>query len=265
MSIFLTLAFLFFVGSVFGWCLELVFRNVVHKSEKWINPGFCTGPYVPLYGFGLCLLFLLAQLEPLHLVKSSFWNKALVFLLMAVAMTVIEYIAGILCLKYFKVRLWDYSNMWGNLQGIICPLFSAIWAVMGAVYYFLIQPPILHMLGWLSRNLAFSFFIGLFFGVFLIDVAHSANLAVVMRRYAREHQLVLHYEEIKHDIRRRQFTARMRWQFFRPFHSDHALTEHLRELYETREERRRLHRPATKAIQRLRRRLEESDSKEDLS
>ena len=264
MSIFLTLADLFFIGSVFGWFLELIFRNVVHKSEKWINPGFCTGPYVPLYGFGLCILFLLASVEPLHLIKSSFWNKMMVFGLMAVAMTLIEYIAGILCLKYFKVRLWDYSGMWGNIQGIICPLFSAIWAVMGAVYYFLIHPHILRMLGWLSRNLAFSFFIGMFFGIFLIDVAHSANLAVILRRYAREHQLVLHYEEIKHDIRRRQFKARMRWQFFRPFHSDDSLAERLKELYETRE-RRRLHRPATKTIQRLRRRLDNDHSEEDPS
>lgn len=237
MGIFLTLACLFFVGSSFGWVLELVFRNTVHKSEKWINPGFCTGPYVPLYGFGLCILFLLAQLEPMHLIANPFWNKVFVFAMMAVAMTVIEYIAGILCLKVFHVRLWDYSNLWGNLQGIICPTFSAIWAVLGAVYYFLIHPHILNMLGWLSRNLAFSFFIGLFFGVFIIDVAHSANLAVMLRKFAREHQLVLHYEEIKHDIRRRQFTMRMKFQFFRPFHSDHSLTEHLRELYEIQETR----------------------------
>lgn len=237
MGIFLTLADLFFIGSVFGWFLELLFRNVVHKSEKWINPGFCTGPYVPLYGFGLCILFLLASLEPMHLISSPFWNKMMVFALMAVCMTLIEYIAGIMCLKYFKVRLWDYSDMWGNIQGIICPLFSAIWAVMGAVYYFLIHPYILNMLDWLSRNLAFSFFIGVFFGIFIIDVAHSANLAVMLRRFAREHQLVLHYEDIKDHIRRRQFQLQMRYQFFRPFHSDHTVYEHLKELYEIREPR----------------------------
>ena len=251
MGIFLTLADLFFIGSIFGWCLELVFRNVVHKSKKWINPGFCTGPYVPLYGFGLCILFLLASLEPMHLIEDPVWNRLMVFALMAAAMTAIEYLAGVLCLKYFHVRLWDYSNMWGNLQGIICPLFSAIWAVLGAVYYFLIHPHILNMLDWLSRNLAFSFFIGVFFGVFLIDVAHSANLAVMLRRYAREHQLVLHYEQIKDHIRRRQFQLQMRWQFFRPFHSDHSLSQHLRELYEIREPGRKILRPSQPVSQRL--------------
>ena len=59
MSIFLTLAYLFFIGSTLGWVLELLFRNLTHKPEKLVNPGFCTGPWLPIYGFGLCVLFLL--------------------------------------------------------------------------------------------------------------------------------------------------------------------------------------------------------------
>ena len=67
-------------------------------------------------------------------------GRALLFLGMAVSMTVIEYIAGIMLLKIAKVRLWDYSMLWGNVNGLICPLFSAFWAILGAVYYFLITP-----------------------------------------------------------------------------------------------------------------------------
>ena len=231
MGIFLTLADLFFIGSVGGWLLELVFRNVVHKSSKWINPGFCTGPYVPLYGFGLCALFLLASTEELHLIKDPFWNKVVVLVSMAAAMTLIEYIAGIFCLKYLKVRLWDYSKQWGNIQGIICPLFSLAWAVLGAVYYFLIHPHILHMLHWLSQNLAFSFFIGVFFGVFAIDVVHSANLVVKIKTFAEEHKKVVVYEGIKDHIRKRQSEMKIKYPFFRPFHSEKSLTEHLAEMY----------------------------------
>ena len=66
MSIFLTLAYLFFIGSVLGWVIELLFRNIVHHNKKWVNPGFCTGPYLPIYGFGLCTLYLLASLEKIR-------------------------------------------------------------------------------------------------------------------------------------------------------------------------------------------------------
>ena len=119
MSIILTLAYLFFIGSVFGWVLELFYRNLTQKHSKWINPGFCTGPYLPIYGVGLCLLFLLASLERFSLIQNSFWNKALLFLFMAVGKTLSEYLAGLYCLKFLKVRLWDYSNLRGNVQGLI--------------------------------------------------------------------------------------------------------------------------------------------------
>ncbi len=237
MNLFLTLAFLFFIGSVGGWVLELLYRNFRKPLRQWVNPGFCTGPYVPLYGFGLCALFLIASLENLHLIENPAANKLALFLGMAVCMTVLEYLAGILCLDVFKVRLWDYSGLWGNVRGIICPLFSLIWAALGAVYYFLIHPYILEALRWLSGNLAFSFVIGLFFGVFLVDLAHSAHLTVHLKAFAERNDVVVAYERIKEDIRARTERARGKYHFFRPFHSDTSLPEVLKDLRESFESR----------------------------
>ena len=230
MSIFLTLAYLFFIGSVLGWVLELLFRNLTQRNQKWVNPGFCTGPYLPIYGFGLCVLYLLASLEQYSLIADPFWNKVSLFIAMAIGMTGIEYAAGIFCLKYLKVRLWDYSDLWGNIQGIICPLFSLFWAILGAMYYFLIHPYILDGLNWLSRNLAFSFFIGMFFGIFIIDVAHSAQLIVKLKKFAEENTIVLKYEGIKDHTRNAQQKASAKYHFFSPFRSEHPLTDHLREI-----------------------------------
>ena len=235
MSIFLILAYLFFLGSVFGWLLELLWRNMIHKHEHWINPGFCTGPYLPIYGFGLCMLYLLARLEAHSVIADPFWNKLVLFAVMALGMTLIEYAAGLFCLKYLKVRLWDYSGCRGNIQGIICPLYSLFWAVLGAVYYFLIHPHILDGLDWLSQNLAFSFFIGMFFGVFLIDVSHSANLVVKLKRFAEENRIVLAYEEIKTHIRDYHHRTAEKYHFFRPFRSERSLRAHLQELLQERE------------------------------
>ncbi len=237
MSIFLTLAYLFFVGSVLGWCLELLYRNLTQRGKKIVNPGFCTGPYLPIYGFGLCALYLLASLEQYSLTGSPFWNKVLLFFLMALGMTLIEYIAGLICLKYLKVRLWDYSSLWGNIQGIICPVFSLAWAVLGAVYYFLIHPYILEGLEWLSRNLAFSFVIGMFFGVFLVDVAHSAQLMVRLKAFAEDNDVIVRYEALKSQIREARERSSAKYQFFRPFRTERPLTEHLKEMQETLEKR----------------------------
>ena len=236
MNLFLTLAFLFSLGATAGWVLELFYRHFASgkKGErKWINPGFCTGPYLPIYGCGLCVLFLLASLEE----KLPWMNKAVMFLLMAVSMTAIEYIAGLWCLKRTKVRLWDYSDQWGNVQGIICPLFSFFWAVLGAIYYFFIHPYILGGLAWLSRNLAFSFFIGMFFGIFLIDVAHSGNLVVKLKRFAEENQVIVRYEALKDHILQLHQRNQAKYRFFRPFREVQPLSEILKEMQESLESR----------------------------
>lgn len=240
MNMFLTLAFLFFIGSIAGWILELFFRRFIasdNYEKKWINPGFCAGPYLPLYGCGLCLLYLIAELENFSFISSPFWNKIIIFLAMAVCMTVIEYIAGIMSLKILKVRLWDYTNEKFNLQGIICPKFSLAWALLGAVYYFLIHPHILGALDWLSKNLAFSFFIGLFFGIFIIDAAHSVHLVAKLKKFAEENDVIVRYEAIKTHIRSLYDEGKQKYNFFLPFKSELPLSEHLKKLrnsFETR-------------------------------
>ncbi len=232
MNLFLTLAFLFFIGSVFGWVLELFFRRFISSANperKWINPGFCTGPYLPLYGAGLCVLFLIASLENTTWIDDPFWEKTVLFVWMALCMTAIEYIAGILSLKLGKVRLWDYSNQWGNIQGIICPKFSLAWAILGAAYYFLIHPHILGALRWLAQNLAFSFVIGMFYGVFIIDLAHSFQLTAKLRAFAAENDVIIKYENLKAHTRAVQEQNAQKYHFFRPFHSSRSLSEHLLE------------------------------------
>lgn len=230
MKPFLALAFLFYIGSTAGWCMELLFRHFTNPERKWINPGFCVGPYVPIYGFGLCILYLLASLEQYSIIVSPVWNKLVLFAAMAVCMTVIEYIAGVLCIKVMKVRLWDYTNMWGNIQGIICPLFSFFWTVLGAVYYFLLHPWMVKALDWLSNNLAFSFFIGVFFGVFIIDVVYSAELIAKIKRFADDNDVIVKYESLKAHIHTIHQRSRQKTHFFFPLRSNRPLAEHLKEM-----------------------------------
>lgn len=245
MGMFLTLAFLFFIGSVSGWVLELFFRRFFSggkTDKKWVNPGFCTGPYLPLYGCGVCLLFLIASLEEDSFINNTVLNKIVLFSVMAITMTLIEYIAGICSIKFSNVRLWDYSNEWGNIQGIICPKFSLFWAILGAIYYFFIHPHILEALRWLSNNLAFSFVIGLFFGVFILDAAHSANLLIKLKNFADENNVVVKYEAIKAHIIKLQEENKRKVHFFRPFHSEIPLSEHLKNMKETFEIKKRKNR-----------------------
>lgn len=231
MNIFLIFAFLFFAGSTCGWGLEVVFRRFFSKnnpSKKWVNPGFLNGTYLPIYGFGLCALYAMTMLEKFIYVDNAVVQKLILFIMMAAAMTAIEYIAGIIFIKGMRIKLWDYSEEWGNVQGIICPKFSFFWAVLSAMYYFLIHPQVLDGIRWLSENLAFSFFIGLFFGVFIIDVSYSLNLIVKICRFAEENKIIVKYEHLKDEINSRAMEGQKNvLNFLLQFRSELTLKESL--------------------------------------
>lgn len=229
---FLVLAFLFFIGSILGWLLEVFFRRFFstnNPQRKWINPGFLIGPYIPLYGFSLVTLFIFSWI-PVGFIKNSILQKILLFALMALAITLMEYLAGIIFIKGMNIKLWDYSNEWGNLQGIICPRFSFFWMILSGLYYFIIHPRVIESLYWLAGHLSFSFFIGFFYGVFVIDFTYSMQVLVKLRTFARENQIELKIEEFKHYLIRKNENLKIRVSFMIPLKpSNHDFAEDIKE------------------------------------
>lgn len=149
---------------------------------------------------------------------------------MAIAMTVIELIAGEIFIVKMHVKLWDYTGNKFNYKGIICPLYSLIWAALGAVYYFFIHPYILDALNWLANNLAFSFFIGFFYGVFAIDLFYSLKLAEKIKTFAEENDMVIRYEEFKRHIRESSEERKEKYRFMLSMGSGARLGEHLKSI-----------------------------------
>lgn len=230
MSSILVFAFLFFIGSCLGWCMEVFFRRFFSKNnpdKKWINPGFLTGPYLPIYGFGLWGMYFVSGLSEVAMTPSEVVDAVIILVIMAIVMTLIEYIAGLIFIKGMNLKLWDYSEMKGNIQGIICPQFSVIWGLLGCVYYFVINPYVMDGVVWLSHHLAFSFFIGMFFGVFVIDVCYSLNLSAKLRKFADEKHIVIRYEELKDFLETQRRDAKEKSRFLLAFKTEIPLRKHL--------------------------------------
>lgn len=209
MNLFLKFIFIFYIGSTAGWILELFFRRIVHG--KWVNPGSLIGPYLPIYGFGLCALtFIYLFFQNMNL------PAYLIILLMGASMTLIEFIGGLTFVNK-PVKLWDYSNLWGNYKGIICPLFSLIWTLLGAFYYYFIAGFIIEKLNWFNQNLSFSFVLGLFTGIIIIDFMYSNKMIRKIRKYAKDNNVVLRYEEFKGHIKDIQKKRNEKYSFIFPF------------------------------------------------
>lgn len=187
----INVVFLFSLGSCIGWILEVFFRrffSLSNKSKKWINPGYLKGMYLPLYGFSLCSLYLLSLID-ISYFDSFYLNLLLKLLIMAASVTVIEYITGLIFMKKMKIKLWDYSMCRGNIQGIICPQFCFYWFILCGVYYILINPFIDVILLWLSKNIGFLFFTGIFYGIFIVDFIYTSNLHSKLKNQKITNQL----------------------------------------------------------------------------
>ena len=232
---FLILTFLFMVGSMMGWVIELFFRRFIsskNPGRKWINPGFLAGPSLPLYGFGFVALFVMSilpyvgrdyekEMTPVQII--------LAVLAMGVVMTLIEYIAGLIFIKGMKIKLWDYSDEVFNLQGIICLRFSVIWTVLAAVYYFFVQPYAIMLVRWFGANIGFTFVVGMYYGIFIIDLAYSFNLSGKVRKFAVDNDVVVKYEVLKQEIRYDADKIKKRWRFLLALKPEKSLYETMKD------------------------------------
>lgn len=219
MNLFLEFVFIFYGGCTLGWILELIYRRLAHG--KWVNPGFLIGPYLPIYGFGLATLTCIY-----YVFKDSSLNPIIIIILMGAIMTLIELIGGLIGLAN-NVKLWDYSNQWGNYKGIICPLFSAIWTGAGALYYYVLASHVTNALQWFSENLTFSYTLGLFTGFIIIDFIYSSKLYLKIRKYAKENDITVKYEQFKMHIKEAQAKRKEKYSFINPFKQTLPLKEYL--------------------------------------
>lgn len=189
---------LFVIGSLVGWVIELFFRRFV-SQKKWMNPGFLTGPYLPIYGSGVVVLYAISNV-PLG-ISIKAWDIIVRIVIIGVGMTLIEFIAGLIFIKGLKVKLWDYSDRKGNIMGIICPEFSLIWIIVGSLYYFFVNPFLVMGINWISENLIYTYFIGAVIGMMVVDFAYSIHLATKLKEFKELQDM--RFEDFKKEFKKR--------------------------------------------------------------
>ncbi len=197
MDIFLSLILLFYIGGTLGWIIELFYRRIF-SAKKWMNPGFLVGPFLPIYGFGLWALYGLGLVDFPSLPTAP--RIILRVLLIGIALTAIEFLAGKIFILGMHVKLWDYSKRWGNIDGIICPEFSLIWTVLGSLYCFFVHPVIQKVVDWFYGNIVSAFLLGIFVGIFVIDLFYSFRILAKIRKFAQENHITVRLQTLQKNI-----------------------------------------------------------------
>lgn len=126
------LALEFLAYSFLGWLLEGCVRCLMER--RFVNPGFLTGPFVPIYGFG--------ALGILALTQGVRTDPFLVFAGSILVATVVEFTGHLLLQRTLGLVLWDYSDRFGNIQGRVCMGNSVGFGLAGLAVVYGIQPPL---------------------------------------------------------------------------------------------------------------------------
>lgn len=212
--------FVFISGSILGWCLEVVYRRYFGLAKKWINPGFLSGPYLPLYGSALCVLYIISDMHILFYIKV---------MLFAIVTTSLEYLTGLFFLRVYHTRLWDYRKLKFNIQGLISPLYSLFWLILSLVFYYLLYPYFYEKIQFLYENLEFSLFVGFVLGIIFFDFIQAFNVLKKLHYLADqvdEFKVIIEYEKLKLEIRER---FKHRGSFLFPFSGEFNLKQSVKE------------------------------------
>jgi len=222
MDILITIIFLFIVGAMLGYVGDVFFRRFV-SMHKWINPGFMKGPYLPIYGFGVVILYVANNIfswsglfDSLVSSVGSTWanviNVLFGVIIFTIAATLMELIAGLVLLKTSHIRLWDYTNMKGNYQGVICPEFTILWAVGGILYSLLLNKPVneltIHLYNLITNYFWVDFIVGIAVGVMFVDLCVSSDMFHRIANAARESKAFVSYEHLKVELSEKALTAK---------------------------------------------------------
>ncbi len=120
----------FFIYCFAGWICEELYCAMLDKH--FTNRGFLRGPYLPIYGSGAMAI--------VYVVNPIFSNPILIFIFGLVVCSIIEYIGSFILEKAFKIKLWDYSKHFANINGRVCLLNSTLFGLLGIVVVYVIHP-----------------------------------------------------------------------------------------------------------------------------
>jgi uncharacterized membrane protein len=142
----INLILLFFAYAFLGWCIEVTLKYF--QFHRFINRGFLTGPWLPIYGSGAALITIAVKgLSPL---ESSVGTT---FMVSFILCGVVEYMTSSVLEKRFHARWWDYSQKPMNLHGRVWIGNLILFGLGGVLIVEMINPLLLRLSGHLSFRL----------------------------------------------------------------------------------------------------------------
>lgn len=125
----------FFIFSFIGWLWEV--GLFVFTEGKLVNRGALYGPWLPIYGTGCTLIVLLTKFKSF---KRAIKNPTLIFFIVMILCTIIEYLTSWIIELKTGVRYWDYTGIFLNINGRVCLESSTFFGLGGCLCLYFVAP-----------------------------------------------------------------------------------------------------------------------------
>lgn len=163
---------MFFTIAIIGWVWEGIYDLL--RFGVLANHGVLLGPWLPIYGAGGVLMYLL-----LNRYKKY---PVVVFMGAFVFCTLIEYFTGLYLEITKGMSWWNYKNMPFNIEGKICLLSSIFFGIAGILLIYFIAPKLKEFYSRLNYKKA-AILILFLMALFTIDFIHSSKHPNIVKRY----------------------------------------------------------------------------------
>lgn len=127
----------FFLYSILGFLLESTFNLIVIHHFK---SGILYGPWTPVYGIGAILTIIISNKIFKKLKTTKLKETIIVFLILSITLTLIEWIGGILIEKIFSITMWNYKKFNFNIGKYISLEMTLIWGIISIILIYFIKP-----------------------------------------------------------------------------------------------------------------------------
>ena len=134
---YIELFWIFSLGSVIGFIYE---NLLMFARGNWhLRQGLIYGPFIPVYGVGLLIFYLVAKKQKIdkQISKASLFK---IFLVAAFLGGLVEYTFSYMQEKIWGTVSWNYSNRILNVNGRTSVPIAIIWGIAFVIFSVFIFP-----------------------------------------------------------------------------------------------------------------------------
>lgn len=106
--------------SILGFVMGMIYFTAEGFWRGWTNIAM-------LFVGGLCCLLIGLLDEFPNRFNLKIWQQCIIGTIIILA---IEFVSGVILNIWLKLKIWDYSETWGNVMGQICVAYGFLWFIL---------------------------------------------------------------------------------------------------------------------------------------